>query len=164
MQSWGRSNYARATIDLQADEELKDSIMVAMPKLVGEGFNMCTLHVEYEWKPPMCSGCKVFGHVLNECPKKIVSNVNNPRQAARSVLVGPNVSFKSTKPIYRPVSNKNGASTNGKKKQAEVSRQEVINTNPFDALNSIKNDDDLGMNGGNSKSIPCKGSLKFWPW
>ncbi|GJU73276.1 hypothetical protein Tco_1264681, partial [Tanacetum coccineum] len=104
------------------------------------------------WKPPMCSGCKVFGHVLNECPKKIVSNVNNPRQAARSVLVGPNVSFKSTKPIYRPVSNKNGASTNGKKKQVEVSRQEVINTNPFDALNSIKNDDDLGMNGGNSKS------------
>ncbi|GKC12037.1 hypothetical protein Tco_1008819, partial [Tanacetum coccineum] len=35
-----------------ADEELKDTIVVAMPKLVGEGFNMCTIHVEYEWKPP----------------------------------------------------------------------------------------------------------------
>ncbi|GJZ40903.1 hypothetical protein Tco_0587789 [Tanacetum coccineum] len=91
MQSWGRSSYARAMIDLQADEELKDSIVVDMPKLVGEGFNI-------------------------------------------------------------PVFNKNGASTSGKKKQAEVSRQEVNNSNPFDALNSIENDDNLGTNGRNSKS------------
>ncbi|GJY99711.1 hypothetical protein Tco_0517141 [Tanacetum coccineum] len=39
-----------------------------------------------------------------------------------------------------------------KKKQAEVSRQEVSNSNSFDALNSIENDDHLGMNGGNSSS------------
>nr|GEX62550.1 hypothetical protein [Tanacetum cinerariifolium] len=107
-----RSNYARAMIDLQADEELKDSIMVAMPKLVGEGFIMCIIHVEYECKPPRCSGYKVIGQVLNECSKKIVSNINNPRQATRGVLVGPNVSFKSNKQIYRLVSNKNGAATN----------------------------------------------------
>ncbi|GJZ21375.1 hypothetical protein Tco_0558414 [Tanacetum coccineum] len=91
------SSYVRAMIELRAEEELKDTIVD-------------------------------FGHVLNECPKKIVSNVvknlNNPGQATRGVLVGPNVSFKSTLQIYRPVSNKNGASTSGKKKQAEVSRQE----------------------------------------
>ncbi|GKB68653.1 hypothetical protein Tco_0930065 [Tanacetum coccineum] len=81
-----------------ADDELKDSIMVDMPKLVGEGFNMCTIHAEYEWKPL--------------------------RQATRGVPVGQKVSFKSTKQIYRLVSNKNGASTIGKKKQAEVSRHE----------------------------------------
>nr|GEX32377.1 retrotransposon protein, putative, Ty3-gypsy subclass [Tanacetum cinerariifolium] len=130
-----RSNNVRAMIDRQADEELKDSIMVAMPK-------------------------HVFGHVLNECSKKIVSNVNNPRQATRGVLVGPNVSFKSTKQIYRPVSNKNGTATNGKKKQAEVAIQEVSNKNRFDALNSIENDDDYGMNGGNSKSAG-KGPLNL---
>ncbi|GKB72797.1 hypothetical protein Tco_0934209 [Tanacetum coccineum] len=120
-----RSSYAIAMIDLRADEELKDSI-VAMSKLVGEGFNMCT------------------------CPKKIVSdvvkNLNNPRQATRGVSVDPKVSFKSTKQIYRLVFNKNGASTSGKKKQAEVSRQEVSNSNPFDSLNSIEDDDDFGTN------------------
>ncbi|GKB28439.1 hypothetical protein Tco_0867840, partial [Tanacetum coccineum] len=42
----------------------------------------------------------------------------------------------------------------------EVSRQEVSNTNPFDALNSIENDDDLGTNGGISKSAG-KGSLNM---
>nr|GEV52302.1 RNA-directed DNA polymerase, eukaryota [Tanacetum cinerariifolium] len=118
-------------IDLQADEELKDSIVVAMPNLVGEGYNMYTIRVYYEWKPLRCLSYKVFGHVLNECPKKIfldvVKNLNNPRQAT-------------------------------KEKQAEVSRQEVSNSNPFNALNSIENDDELGMNRGNTKSAR-KGSL-----
>ncbi|GJY86502.1 hypothetical protein Tco_0500528 [Tanacetum coccineum] len=72
-------------IELRADKELKDTIMVAMPKLAVEGFNLCIIHVKYEWKPPRCSSYKVFGHVLNACPKKIVSDVvmNNPRQATR---------------------------------------------------------------------------------
>ncbi|GKB01057.1 hypothetical protein Tco_0829101 [Tanacetum coccineum] len=84
--------------------------------------------------------------------------MNNPRQATRGVPVGPNVSFKSTKQIYRPVSNKNGASTSSKKMLDEVSRQEVSNSNTFDALNLIENNDDLGTNVGNSKSAG-KGSL-----
>ncbi|GKE72261.1 hypothetical protein Tco_1534302, partial [Tanacetum coccineum] len=32
MQSWGRSGYAKAMIELRADVELKDTIVVAMPK------------------------------------------------------------------------------------------------------------------------------------
>ncbi|GJU42149.1 hypothetical protein Tco_1195106 [Tanacetum coccineum] len=31
--------------------ELKDTIMVAIPKLVEEVFYTCTIRVEYEWKP-----------------------------------------------------------------------------------------------------------------
>ncbi|GKE38446.1 ribonuclease H-like domain-containing protein, partial [Tanacetum coccineum] len=42
-------------------------------------------------------------------------------------------------------------SASGKKKQAELTRQEVSNSNPFDALNMVENDDDLGINGGSSK-------------
>ncbi|GJZ71301.1 proteasome subunit alpha type-5 [Tanacetum coccineum] len=37
LQSWGRSSYARAMIELRADVELKDTIMMAMPKLSREG-------------------------------------------------------------------------------------------------------------------------------
>nr|GEZ93184.1 hypothetical protein [Tanacetum cinerariifolium] len=36
-------------------------------------------------------------------------------------------------------------------KQAGLARQEVSNKNLLDALNSIKNDDDMGTNGGNLK-------------
>nr|GEU84215.1 putative ribonuclease H-like domain-containing protein [Tanacetum cinerariifolium] len=83
----GDGNKTIAMIDLRADEELKDSTTLAMLKLIGKGFNMCTIRVEYEWKLPRCLSLKVFRHILNECPKKIVSNVvknlNNPRQATR---------------------------------------------------------------------------------
>ncbi|GJX49979.1 zinc knuckle CX2CX4HX4C containing protein [Tanacetum coccineum] len=70
-----RSSYARAMIELWADVKLKDTIMVVMPKLIGEGFYRCTICVEYEWKPSRCLSCRVFGHVLDECPKNIVSDV-----------------------------------------------------------------------------------------
>nr|GEW05059.1 hypothetical protein [Tanacetum cinerariifolium] len=81
IQSWGRSSYARALVEVRADVELKDNIMVAMPKLVGGGI----LYV---------SACgKVFGHVQDECPKNInlnvVKNMKKPGQATRGVLVGP---------------------------------------------------------------------------
>ncbi|GKD00122.1 hypothetical protein Tco_1170396, partial [Tanacetum coccineum] len=35
MQSWGRSSYARAMIELRTDLELKDNIVVAMPRISG---------------------------------------------------------------------------------------------------------------------------------
>ncbi|GJR77078.1 hypothetical protein Tco_0089443 [Tanacetum coccineum] len=162
IQSCGMSSYAREMIKLRADEELKDTIVVAMPKLVGERFNLCTRCVVYEWKPPWCSSCKVFGHVLNECPKQRVSNLvmNNPRQATRGVLVSLKVSFKSTKQIYRPISNKNSASSICKKKQVEVSREKVSKSNPFDALNSVDSDDHLDKIDKLESQI-LDGKLKF---
>ncbi|GJZ74398.1 retrotransposon protein, putative, ty1-copia subclass [Tanacetum coccineum] len=150
------SSYARVMVELRADEELKYIIVVAMPKLVGEGFYLCTIRVEYEWKPSRCSSCKVFGHVLDECPKNIVSdvgkNLKNTRKAAKGVQVGSKVAFKPIKQVYRHVSNRNNASTSGKKKQAVVSSREVSNSNSFDVNNSVENDDHLGTNRGHSKS------------
>nr|GFD33666.1 hypothetical protein [Tanacetum cinerariifolium] len=87
------STYARALIEIRVDVELKDTIMVAMPKLVGE----------------------------DECPKNIgssvVKNLKKPSQAPRVLLVGPNVGFKLAKQLYRPVSKSPNANTNGNKKK-----------------------------------------------
>ncbi|GJS64804.1 hypothetical protein Tco_0679368 [Tanacetum coccineum] len=120
MDSWGMASYARPMVELRADVELKNTTVVVVPKFVGEEYTMRTICVEYEWTLPRCSSCRVFGHVLDECPKKSVSdvakNLKNPRQV-----------------------------------QYGLSRQEVSNSNPFDALNSVENDDDLGTNEGNSK-------------
>nr|GEY12826.1 hypothetical protein [Tanacetum cinerariifolium] len=125
---WGMSNFARAMIELRAVAELKDTIMVAMPKLVGERFYMCIIRVKYECKAPRCSCYKVFDHVLDKCPKNIgfdvAKNLKNPRQAARGVSVGPKVGFKAVKQVYRPVSCKNTTETSDKKKKDVVSRKE----------------------------------------
>nr|GEW54493.1 hypothetical protein [Tanacetum cinerariifolium] len=81
MQSWGRLSYDREMIELRADVELKDTIMVAKPKIVREAFYTCNIHVE------------------------------------------------------------------NKKKNMEPAK-EVSKSNPFDMLNSVENDVDLGTNGG----------------
>ncbi|GJX02848.1 zinc knuckle CX2CX4HX4C containing protein [Tanacetum coccineum] len=122
----GRSSYTRAMVELRADAELKDTLLVDVPKFMGETYTISTIRVEYERTPPRCSSCKVFGHVLDECPKKIVSDVlknsKSPRQDVEGVHVGlklgSKVQFKLTKQVYQHVSKKNTASSSGRKKQA----------------------------------------------
>ncbi|GJS57796.1 serine/threonine-protein kinase HT1-like protein [Tanacetum coccineum] len=100
--------YARELIEVRADVELKDNIVVAMLKIVKEGFYTCNVRVEYEWKPPRCTSCKVFGHVQDECPKNkgsdVVKNIKKPSQTNKGVPVGPKVGFKPSKQVYRQVS------------------------------------------------------------
>ncbi|GJW27605.1 ATP-dependent DNA helicase PIF1-like protein [Tanacetum coccineum] len=138
IRSWDRSSYARALIKFWADVDLKDNIMVFMPKLIREGFYTCNVHAEYEWKPPRCTCCKYFGHVQDECPKNKVSDV---------------------------VSQKNNVSTNGNKKKDVEPTKEVSKSNLFDVLNLVENDVDLGINGGTSNLTNKKANSSessFW--
>ncbi|GKE17946.1 hypothetical protein Tco_1425523 [Tanacetum coccineum] len=109
MQSWDKSNYARETIELRANVKLKDTIVVAMPKLVGRGTS-----------------------VLKNIGSDVTKNLKKP---------------------------------SGNKKKDMESRKEVSNPNPFDVLNSVENDVDLGKNGGTSnlasKEANSSGS-SFW--
>ncbi|GJU78945.1 cytokinin dehydrogenase 3-like protein [Tanacetum coccineum] len=123
MQSWGRSTYARGMIELRADVELKDNIVVAMAKIIGEGHYICNVRVEYEWKPPRCASCKVFGHIHEECPK-------------------------NTGAEYKPIPKKTTAISSGNKKKGVEPTIEVSNSNPFEVLNSVDNDVKLGNNRG----------------
>ncbi|GKG21201.1 hypothetical protein Tco_0383796, partial [Tanacetum coccineum] len=62
-------SYARVMIEIRADVELKDNIVVAMSKITREGHYTCNFRVKYEWKPPRYSSCKAFGHIYEECLK-----------------------------------------------------------------------------------------------
>nr|GEY35233.1 hypothetical protein [Tanacetum cinerariifolium] len=66
--SWGRSTYARVLIEVLAENDLKDELVVAI--LVGKdrGHTLATISIEYEWKPPRCSTCLVFAHTSDKCP------------------------------------------------------------------------------------------------
>nr|GEX66109.1 hypothetical protein [Tanacetum cinerariifolium] len=124
IQSWGRSSYERALIEVRADVELKDNIVAAMPKLVEEGF------YTYEY------------------PKNIdldeVKNMKKPSQTPRGVPVGHKVGFKQVKQVYRQVSKKNNVNTGGNKKKDVEPAIEVSKSNPLDVLNSVENDVDFG--------------------
>ncbi|GJS49475.1 RNA-directed DNA polymerase, eukaryota [Tanacetum coccineum] len=146
--------YVFSMIKLRVDVELKDNIVVAMPKVTREGFYTCNIHVEYEWKPPRCACCKVFGHFQEECPKNIgageTKNLKKPSQTLRGVPVGQKVGFKLAKQVFQPVSKKPTASTSGTKKKNMEPTKEVSKSNPFDVLTSVEHDEDLGTNGGTS--------------
>ncbi|GKF54178.1 hypothetical protein Tco_0161088, partial [Tanacetum coccineum] len=119
------SSYARVMIELRADVELKDNIVVAMPKITKEGHYTCNVRVEYEWKPPRCSSCNGFGHIHEEFPKN------------RGV-------------DYRHVPKMSTASSSGNKKKGVEPTIDVSNSNPFDVLNSVDNDGKFGTNSSNT--------------
>nr|GEW18637.1 hypothetical protein [Tanacetum cinerariifolium] len=121
------SSYARAMIELRADVELKDNIVVAMPKTAGEGHYTCNIRVEYEWKPPRCTSCKVFGHIHDECPKNIGAGV--------------------TKTMKKPCQTFQGVP-----KGVEPTIEDS-NYNPIDVLNLVDNDVELGTNEGTTNLV-----------
>ncbi|GKF15133.1 zinc knuckle CX2CX4HX4C containing protein, partial [Tanacetum coccineum] len=57
-----------------------ESLTMGVPLIEGSGFT-----IEYEWKPPRCDLCKIFGQVHDHFPKKVsvpptivTPNVVNP--------------------------------------------------------------------------------------
>ncbi|GJX68843.1 RNA-directed DNA polymerase, eukaryota, reverse transcriptase zinc-binding domain protein [Tanacetum coccineum] len=46
----------------------------SIPDLDGPSYTKETIRVEYEWKPPRCPTCNIFGHTVETCPKKVVTN------------------------------------------------------------------------------------------
>ncbi|GJY13698.1 zinc knuckle CX2CX4HX4C containing protein [Tanacetum coccineum] len=52
---------------------------MAVPNFGGPGYTKETIRVEYEWEPPHCSTCLVFGHSVDDCskaPKRVVNRVD----------------------------------------------------------------------------------------
>ncbi|GKB09935.1 hypothetical protein Tco_0843858 [Tanacetum coccineum] len=122
MQSWGRSSYARAMIELRVDVELKDNIVAAMPKIVEEGYNTCV-----------------------GMTKKKTS------QTPKGIPVGQKMGFKPMKQqVYQPVSKKSTASNGGNMNKNVETINEVSKSNSFKALNSVDNDVELSTNGGST--------------
>ncbi|GJW48643.1 hypothetical protein Tco_0080289 [Tanacetum coccineum] len=118
MDFWGRSSYSRAMVELRADVELKDTLVVVVPKFVDEGYTMSIIRVEYEWTPPRRSRCNVVPDV------------------------GSKVQFKPIKQVYQPVSKKNGASLSGTKKQSRTSSEvdDPVNADSDSEVDDVYNE------------------------
>ncbi|XP_043717563.1 uncharacterized protein LOC122665474 [Telopea speciosissima] len=60
--SMERLSYARLCVEVSANEELPLSVPV-----YGDGGFVFNQRVVYDWKPPLCVHCKVFGHMIDAC-------------------------------------------------------------------------------------------------
>ncbi|GJZ70875.1 zinc knuckle CX2CX4HX4C containing protein [Tanacetum coccineum] len=69
-----------------------------IPNLEGPDFTKETIRVEYEWKPPRCPTCNIFGHTADACPKKVVISlvVNDTNDGFQRVVNKKRNNKKST--------------------------------------------------------------------
>ncbi|XP_022019348.1 uncharacterized protein LOC110919384 [Helianthus annuus] len=140
-ESWGGSSFARALVEVHAGSELKRAVKVAVPSLVGNGYSMVEVKVEYDWEPFRCATCCVFGHESNLCPKNpktveedgVKSEADGFREFKcknkKGGQQGFQVNNKKPKMVYRPITK---AKTQADKASSSTSQVKVSNS--FDAL------------------------------
>nr|GEW48735.1 zinc knuckle CX2CX4HX4C [Tanacetum cinerariifolium] len=85
--SWGMSSFARCLIEVSSEADLVDVVTIGISSLIGEDLTKETIRVEYEWRSPRCDVCKIFSHVHDQCPKKVVT----PPIVSTSPIVTPTV-------------------------------------------------------------------------
>ncbi|GKE92051.1 reverse transcriptase domain-containing protein, partial [Tanacetum coccineum] len=78
--SLGHMDYARVLVDIRAGRALKDTMVISVPNPTSNGVTMHTIKLEYEWKPPRCGTCLVFGHDDAQCPKRVIADLRNLRK------------------------------------------------------------------------------------
>ncbi|PWA54660.1 hypothetical protein CTI12_AA434910 [Artemisia annua] len=71
---YGRASFARVLVEIDSSKALVDNVELWYESLG----KILKIWVEYTWVPPRCEECKVYGHYLSECAKKVntVSKVN----------------------------------------------------------------------------------------
>nr|GEY93758.1 zinc knuckle CX2CX4HX4C [Tanacetum cinerariifolium] len=160
---WGRNSYARILVELNSENEVMESSVVAIPLPKGEGHYLETLDVEYEWWSPRCSKCKIFDHEDYDCPSKIRkavvsssygnggicdTNGKNKKKGAKKPIM--KQGFRVTKPnlMYRHVSKSSTTSENTSKSKAPPTSNEAVNE-----AAKPKDDIDLGQLQGNMKKL-----------
>ncbi|GJT76812.1 retrotransposon protein, putative, ty1-copia subclass [Tanacetum coccineum] len=91
MQSWGRSRYARAMIEVRADVELKDNIIAAMPKINEEGYYTCTGETMNMKKTSQIPNGFSVGQKMGFKPKQVYQYVSKKATANTSTNKNKNV-------------------------------------------------------------------------
>ncbi|KAK9053517.1 hypothetical protein SSX86_027509 [Deinandra increscens subsp. villosa] len=147
----GRAGFARFLVNAKADKDLPSVVNVKYPDFGKHPGKMLQLTVDYEWLPPRCSYCCVFGHVLEDCslcPKKvadpIIPEVNNEDGVVNMEAddEGFQVVGKRNKPIKDKVVNGNAKASAGANGQADVHVQSTNQSNQrvsvFDRLQGYK--------------------------
>nr|GEU37628.1 hypothetical protein [Tanacetum cinerariifolium] len=151
LESWGRSNYARILIEIDVCNDFGDNLVMAVPNLEGTGYTKEIIRVEHEWKPPRCSTCFIFGHLLDHFPKSPTRVMNkmdkrgepkmNQFVGKRNVLTLGNDTFSLSNSfkalnvgnsVSEEVETGNKASTSGVQEEGQSSTSLVEKINMFE--------------------------------
>nr|GEW01899.1 hypothetical protein [Tanacetum cinerariifolium] len=117
----GRIGFARVLVEVDAKKALPSEIEVVYKNSLKEVICKKSVIVCYDWKPPVCSTCCVFGHTLLRCGKsKSRSNADNIPKAVHKEMcnggneIPKNISNKVDNEGFTTVHNRKNGSMNEK--------------------------------------------------
>ncbi|GJS41689.1 hypothetical protein Tco_0566732 [Tanacetum coccineum] len=136
-ESWGKNSYAYVLIELNAENDFKDHLVVVIPLLEEPSYTRMTIRVEYRWTPPRCSSCCDHQH-----GKKMAFRMKSKLEYRHVSTRGGSTSKSHDNEASKKV---NHASTSGTSKYPTMVNNKVVDPvlcNSFDMLNMVNNDDD----------------------
>ncbi|GKB11547.1 retrovirus-related pol polyprotein from transposon TNT 1-94, partial [Tanacetum coccineum] len=98
----GHISFARALIEICSVSDLKREVGMEVPNEDGISHTREVIKVEYEWRPPRCTDCKVFGHSHDKCLKRV--NLETPSEN-KDPAIPSNVSCPSTSNSFDALNN-----------------------------------------------------------
>ncbi|GKA72537.1 RNA-directed DNA polymerase, eukaryota, reverse transcriptase zinc-binding domain protein [Tanacetum coccineum] len=82
----GRIRYARVLIEVQVKKDLPEKINVVYQNALKETIGHKTVQVRYDWTPPLCIECGVFGHSQVQSKKTVKQNEVNQTKATTQTI------------------------------------------------------------------------------
>ncbi|PWA89874.1 hypothetical protein CTI12_AA106820 [Artemisia annua] len=150
-QAYGRASFARVLIEVDATTYLMEEIEVCYEKM---GKSMI-LKVEYTWRPPLCTHCKVFGHEYKKCSKRVITMEERNEKAKDVTQSGFNNRGRGRNGMMGRgnMSQRNSYGNNGVRfVQVENGANKVDETQVWETKNKSKQD-----NKGKSVSVSNEG-------
>ncbi|GJV57278.1 WRKY domain-containing protein [Tanacetum coccineum] len=131
----GRSIYARILIEIEACNDFSDNLVMAVTNLEGTRYMKETIRVEYQWKPPRCSTCLIFGHSLDHCPKAPKRVVNKMDKGKGGSSGEDDEGFVEVEKKKSGGANQMATPSVGKKNASMSGNGTFFLSNSFEALN-----------------------------
>ncbi|GJW24413.1 RNA-directed DNA polymerase, eukaryota, reverse transcriptase zinc-binding domain protein, partial [Tanacetum coccineum] len=139
----GKLDFARVLVEISANDDLPNVLEIAYPPLGNREARIGKLEVKYQWKPPLCTHCKTFGHSTLSC--KVRPRTDEER-AAKIVNDASNLKGPLEHSNYSKGSDMDGFFQVGKKNKP--------------ILNPSNADRSKNINGGQSRVGQSNGNLK----
>ncbi|PWA51781.1 hypothetical protein CTI12_AA460750 [Artemisia annua] len=141
-QGVGRLGFARVLVEANASKGLDDSIDVVYKNREDGNQFVKKVQVTYDWKPPVCSHCKVFGHSFEKCLKRdrtgeqVVENqkddegfvqnnnrkTNQNKDKKQMPQVKPKEKVAAPQKVYKQVEKPNDSMPNGVNEQVKATQ------------------------------------------
>ncbi|GKA11702.1 RNA-directed DNA polymerase, eukaryota, reverse transcriptase zinc-binding domain protein [Tanacetum coccineum] len=112
-------DFARVLVEVSADVDLPCSFEIAYPPIGNRPAKVGVLDVKYQWKPPLCTHCKTFGHSTLTCK---VRPITEEEIAAKNLKDMLNVGKSDGDDRGKSVIDDDGFTVVGKKNKSVLSQ------------------------------------------